>query len=62
LHFSGNASKYFMRTGMEHMGNWKIVCEIEIRGRRGDYENEAPDLHYLHHGIDRDFLGLHVNV
>jgi hypothetical protein len=24
-----------------HGGDWKVVCGTNVRGRRGDYENEA---------------------
>ena len=39
-------------------GDWKVVCSIDVRGRRGNLDMYRPDIEMLTLGRDEDFDGL----
>jgi len=41
-------------------GDWKVVCGMEVRGRRGDIQMGRPEIGILTGGRDEDFQGLQM--
>ena len=41
---------------------WKVVCHIDVRGRRGDLHFARPDIEMLAFGLDSSFHGLQAGA
>jgi hypothetical protein len=45
-----------------HGGDWKVVYATDVRGRRGDWHSQRPDIGIIDFGRDSDFPGLQVRL